>query len=68
MKYTKRCFSEQSATVTWKALVMNIMHTLFVCGWQVYICDGYTETERLLSAESFNPESNQWTLIAAAAV
>lgn len=35
-----------------------------VCVWQVYICGGFTGTECLFSAESFNPDTNQWTLIA----
>ncbi|CAM4694843.1 unnamed protein product [Leuciscus chuanchicus] len=31
---------------------------------RIYICGGFTGTEYLSSAESFNPETNQWTLIA----
>ena len=31
---------------------------------QIYICGGFTGAEYLSSAESFNLETNQWTLIA----
>uniref|UniRef100_A0A672NPT7 Kelch like family member 10 n=1 Tax=Sinocyclocheilus grahami TaxID=75366 RepID=A0A672NPT7_SINGR len=30
---------------------------------RVYICGGFTGTDCLFSAECFNPETNQWTLI-----
>ncbi len=42
---------------------MNIMPVI-LCVCQVYICGGFTGTECLFSAESFNPDTNQWTLIA----
>lgn len=41
---------------------MSECFTVFV--WQVYICGGFTGVECLFSAESFDPETNQWTLIA----
>uniref|UniRef100_A0A673LDW9 Kelch-like protein 10 n=1 Tax=Sinocyclocheilus rhinocerous TaxID=307959 RepID=A0A673LDW9_9TELE len=31
--------------------------------YTVYICGGFTGTDCLFSAECFNPETNQWTLI-----
>ncbi|XP_043088202.1 kelch-like protein 10 [Puntigrus tetrazona] len=35
-----------------------------MCVCQVYICGGFTGVECLMSAESFDPQTNQWSLIA----
>uniref|UniRef100_A0A671SJT7 Kelch-like protein 10 n=1 Tax=Sinocyclocheilus anshuiensis TaxID=1608454 RepID=A0A671SJT7_9TELE len=42
---------------------MEKLWTIYVVN-TVYICGGFTGTECLFSAESFNPDTNQWTLIA----
>ena len=54
----KHCFSDQSV------MIVHKHHACYVCVCQIYICGGFSGTECLSSAESFNPETNQWTLIA----
>ena len=45
-------------------MIVHKHHACYFCVCQTYICGGFTGNECLSSAESFNPETNQWTLIA----
>jgi len=45
-------------------MIVHKHHACYFCVCQIYICGGFTGVECLFSAETFNPETNQWTLIA----